>query len=233
MKTKPLSGRTIKSWSKDDQPRYKLRTKGREALSDSELLAILVGSGTASTSALDLCKEILSSVDGDLDSLSLLSIEDLMSFKGVGEAKAITIAAALELGRRRQFQGGRSPVKIMDSTAAFKAIAPMLQDKKQEEFWILFLSHSNQLIQRMKVGLGGISSVIVDTRIIFQKCIQLLSTKIILCHNHPSGQLAASAQDVALTKKIIEGGKILDIQIVDHLIICQGDYFSFKDEGII
>ncbi|MCL4111749.1 UNVERIFIED_CONTAM: hypothetical protein GTU68_008351 [Idotea baltica] len=224
---------TIKTWADDDQPRYKLRHKGSAALSDSELLALLIGSGSSALSAVDLCKEILHSVDGDLNALARLTLSDLMTFKGIGDAKAITISAALELGRRRQLSKVIDRPQITNSRAAYEAIAPMLYDKTHEEFWILYLSRSNRLIERVCMSVGGVSGTVVDPKLIFSKGLQILASTMILCHNHPSGQLKPSSADLRITQKLKDGGVVLDIKVVDHLIIGHRKYLSMADEGLL
>ncbi|MCB0689343.1 MAG: DNA repair protein RadC [Saprospiraceae bacterium] len=233
MKQKPNSILPIKSWAKDDQPRYKMKHKGRDTLSDSELLAILIGSGTQEMTALDVCKAILSSVNGDLENLARLSLGELMKFKGIGEAKAITIAAALELGRRRQGKDNDQRMAITSSRSAFEVLAPNLMDKVHEEFWVLYLNRANQILLRSCVSSGGVSGTFVDPRIIYTKAVELLASSIILCHNHPSGQLKPSQQDISLTKKIKEAGQVLDIAVLDHIIVANQRYFSFADEGLM
>ncbi len=233
MPKKTKSTLSIKSWAEDDQPRYKLLHKGRQSLSDSELLAILIGTGTTDLSAVDLCKMIVASVESDLERLSRLSLGDLMKFKGIGEAKAITIAAALELGRRRQLTDTRQKPQIRDSMSAYEAIAPLLIDKNHEEFWVLYLNRSNQIIGRICVSMGGVAGTYVDPKVVFTKAVELLASSMILCHNHPSGQLKPSQEDIRLTRKLQEAGKVLDILVADHLIIASQKYWSFADEGLI
>jgi DNA repair protein RadC len=233
MPKKTKSTLSIKSWAEDDQPRYKLLHKGRQSLSDSELLAILIGTGTTDLSAVDLCKMIVASVESDLERLSRLTLGDLMKFKGIGEAKAITIAAALELGRRRQLTDTRQKPQIRDSMSAFEAIAPLLIDKNHEEFWVLYLNRSNQIIGRICVSMGGVAGTYVDPKVVFTKAVELLASSMILCHNHPSGQLKPSQEDIRLTRKLQEAGKVLDIMVADHLIIASQKYWSFADEGLM
>lgn len=233
MPKKTKSTLSIKSWAEDDQPRYKLLHKGRQSLSDSELLAILIGTGTTDLSAVDLCKMIVTSVESDLERLSRLSLGDLMKFKGIGEAKAITIAAALELGRRRQLTDTRQKPQIRDSMSAYEAIAPLLIDKNHEEFWVLYLNRSNQIIGRICVSMGGVAGTYVDPKVVFTKAVELLASSMILCHNHPSGQLKPSQEDIRLTRKLQEAGKVLDIMVADHLIIAGQKYWSFADEGLM
>lgn len=224
----------INQWSEDDKPREKLRDKGRNALSNAELIAILIGSGSKSMSAVDLAKQILNSSGNNLNELGKLSIEELVkNFHGIGEAKAITIIAALELGRRRQMSEIRDRPYIKSSRDAFDAIAPMIMDLPHEEFWILMLNRSNQVLKRVQVSLGGVSGTIVDAKIIFKKALEITASAIILCHNHPSGNLRPSSADIEITNKVKEGGKLIDVNVLDHLIVSERGYFSFADEGML
>ena len=223
----------IKDWANDDQPRYKLRVNGAGALSNSELLAILIGSGSPNESAVMLCRRILQYVDQDLNELAQLSLEEIMTFKGIGEAKAITIAAALELGKRRQFQSSKAPQKIVSSAAAYEILAPILDGKRHEEFWVIYLDRANQVLALQHLSLGGVAIAAVDPKLIFKRGLELLASGLILGHNHPSGQLKPSQHDVALTQKIKSAGKLLDINVLDHLILGGGAYFSFADEQIL
>ncbi len=223
----------IKLWAEDDQPRSRLKTKGAGMLSDSELLAILIGSGNVEQTAIEVCQGILASVSNDLDALAKMSLRDLMLFKGIGEAKAVTIAAALELGRRRQMAGIKPRTSISSSRLAYEAIAPYLSDKAHEEFWVLYLNRANHVLDRLCVSQGGVSATFVDARLIFKKAVELLASSLILCHNHPSGQLKPSQHDLELTRKLKEGGKLLDLQVVDHLIVGTRAYISLADEGLM
>lgn len=226
-----LSG--IKSWSANDQPREKLLNRGRESLTDAELIAILIGSGNKELTAVGLSREILKSASNNLHELGRKELSELMHFKGIGEAKAITIAAALEIGRRRQLI---DPIvkPIMDSSrAAYNLIAPLLSDINHEEFWILLMNHGGRLIKRSKISSGGVSQTLVDPKLIFKKALDCLASKIILVHNHPSGSLKPSYQDIGITRKLQKGGKLLDIIIDDHIIISENGYFSFADEGMM
>jgi DNA repair protein RadC len=224
----------INQWSIDDKPREKLRDKGRNALSNAELIAILIGSGSKSMSAVDLAKQILNSSGNNLNELGKLSIEELVNnFHGIGEAKAITIIAALELGRRRQMSEIKDRPYIKSSQDAFNAIAPMIMDLQHEEFWVLMLNRGNQVLKRVQVSLGGVSGTIVDAKIIFKKALEIPASAIILCHNHPSGNLHPSGEDIKITNKVKEGGKLIDINVLDHLIVSERGYFSFADEGML
>lgn len=223
--------RTITQWNEEDRPREKLMLRGKQYLSDAELLAIIIGSGTPKVTAVDLCHEILHFSNNDLVELGKMTVKDLMKFKGIGEAKAISIVAALELGRRRQAENVQKIEKITSSKEAYRILLNYLADLNYEEFWIIYLNKQNKIIGKEKVSAGGIGGTVVDIRIIFKNAIERLATGIILAHNHPSGNLTPSEQDIKLTKKLYEGGRLLDIQIIDHLIISSAGYYSFADEG--
>ena len=221
----------IKDWSDDDKPREKLMLKGKDALSDAELLAILIGSGSRNESAVALSKRILASVD-NLNSLGKLDISQLINFRGIGEAKAITIIAALELGRRRRAEDTVELKKITSSKIAFEIMRPIIGELPHEEFWVLFLNNSNKVISKTQLSKGGISGTIVDTRLVFRLALENRATGLILCHNHPSGNLIPSDADKDITRRIKTAGAILDVKILDHLIITETNYYSFVDEGI-
>ena len=223
----------IKSWAEEDRPREKMLLKGKSTLSDAELLGILISSGIQNMTAVDIGKEILRNVENDLNQLGKLSIKDLSKFKGIGEARAITIVAALELGRRRkETESVKKPV-IKSSNDAFVLMKPMLWDLLHEEFWIITLSRSNQVIKTIQISAGGVAGTVADPKIIFKHALEQLASGIILVHNHPSGNLKPSQEDINLTKKIKEGGRILDIPILDHLIISDNGYYSFADESML
>ncbi|MAX70807.1 MAG: hypothetical protein CMC76_06840 [Flavobacteriaceae bacterium] len=224
---------SIKNWSQDDQPREKLRDKGKDVLSDAELVAILIGSGSRNESAVDLCKRILASVDHNLNALGKLSIKQLMEFKGIGEAKAITIAAAMELGRRRRLEDVVQLDKITSSRSVFDVMQPILGELPHEEFWILYLNNSNKVIQKNQLSKGGITGTLVDVRLVLKTALEVGSTALILCHNHPSGTLKPSEADKNLTHKLKLAAESLDIKVLDHLIITEKAYFSFADENIL
>lgn len=232
MSEKPTSF-SIKNWSQDDQPREKLRDKGRTALSDAELLAILIGSGNRDESAVALCKRIYASVDHNLNALGKLSIQQLMAFKGIGEAKAITIAAALELGRRRRIEDAVQLEKITSSTAVFNLMQPILGDLPHEEFWILYLNNSNKVVQKNQLSKGGITGTLVDVRLVLKNALEFGATALILCHNHPSGALNPSQADKDITQKLKSAAQSLDIKVLDHLIVTEKAYFSFADENLL
>lgn len=232
-----MTGKTasfsIRNWSQDDQPREKLLYKGKGSLSDSELLAILIGSGNREENAVTLSKRILSQVDNNLNDLAKLTIKQLMTFKGVGKAKAITIVAALELGRRRRGEKVLDQNKIGSSTSVFELMQPILGDLPHEEFWIIYLNNSNKVIQKMQLSKGGITGTLVDVRLVLKKAIEVGATGLILVHNHPSGTLKPSEADKQITHKLKQAGLSLDIKVLDHLIITEKAYFSFADEAIL
>lgn len=222
----------IKQWAEDDKPREKLMLKGKQVLSDAELLAILIGSGSRNESAVDLSKRILSSVS-NLKALGRLTLKQLTEFKGIGEAKGITILAAMELGRRRGSEEEVELKKITSSKSAFDIMHPIIGDLMHEEFWVLYLNNSNKVIYKSQLSKGGITGTVVDIRIVFKTAFEQNATSIVLCHNHPSGTLVASDADKQITKKLKEAGKMLEINILDHLIIANSTYMSFADEGIL
>ncbi len=232
MKDFPTS-MAISNWAKEDKPREKLLLKGRAALSDAELIAILIGSGTVSMSAVELSKNILAGADNNLNSLAKLSIKDLEKFKGIGEAKAISIIAALELGKRRKESEPTVKNKISCSKDIFEIMQPHLIDIPHEEFWIILLNRGNQVIKKNQISSGGIAGTVVDVRLIFKIALENLSNSMILIHNHPSGNLKPSQADIDLTKKLKNAGVMMDIPVLDHLIITEKKYYSFADEGIL
>jgi DNA repair protein RadC len=224
---------TIKTWAEEDRPREKLSLKGKNALSDAELVAILIGSGNKNESAVELSKKILASINNNLNKLGKLSINDLTQFNGIGEAKAISIIAALELGRRRKDSEIEKRLIIKSSKDAYNIIADVLSDLPHEEFWVLYLNRKNEVLKKENISKGGVSGTIADSKIIFKSAIEQLASAIILCHNHPSGNLNPSAADISLTKKLKETGIMLDTPVLDHLIIGEKDYFSFADENLM
>lgn len=224
---------SIKEWSENDQPREKLRALGRQVLSDTELMAILIGSGNRTESAIELCKRILNDSQNNLNELAKLSVTDLMKFKGIGEAKAISIIAALELGRRRKSQKVLDKTQITSSNHLYEYIRPVLEDLPHEEFWVILLSRANKIIGKQLIGRGGISETTADIKLIFKKSIENLASAIILAHNHPSGNLKPSQSDLNLTQKVKQAAQLFDINVLDHLIIGDGNYFSFNDEGVL
>jgi DNA repair protein RadC len=223
----------IKSWAEADRPREKLMLHGRRHLTDAELLAILIASGNKDETAVDLSKRMLSFYQNDLDALGKSSISELSKFKGIGEAKGITIVAALELGRRRKETVATPIQKIGSAIDAYQLLWPDFADLNHEEFWILLLNRANHVKSKHLISKGGQSGTIADPKIIFKTALEQNAAYIILAHNHPSGNLKPSTEDVRLTKKLVEGGKMMDLLVVDHLIITDKGYYSFADEGLI
>ncbi len=228
--SKPL---TIKGWSPEDRPREKLLLKGTSALSDAELIAILIGSGTARLSAVDVSKNVMQHVGNQLHELAKLSVKDLTKIKGIGEAKAVTIIASLELGRRRKDVEVQDKPKISSSKDAFDLLFGDLTDLPHEEFWVLLLNRAHRVVKKKRISEGGVSGTVADPKIIFKMALEELASGIIVAHNHPSGNMTASQSDIDLTKKLKEAGKFLEIQLLDHLILCGQKYFSFADEGML
>lgn len=224
---------TLKHWAVQERPREKVLAKGVQNLTDAELLAILMGSGTRNTSAVDLARKILGGVNNNLPELGRKSVSDLQKIKGVGPAKAISILAALELGRRRSGSQYVEKVSIKSSETVFRIFHPVLGDLDHEEFWLLMLNRANRVISRFKVSQGGLSGTVIDTRIILKKALENLASSIIVCHNHPSGNKQASDADVKITEKLKKAAEFLEIKLLDHIIIADKSYFSFADEGLI
>jgi len=224
---------TIRSWALDDRPREKLMNKGKAILSDAELIAILIGSGNREESAVDLSKRILQQTGNNLNKLAKLSLAELMHFKGIGEAKGVTIITALELGKRRHFEERNKVSKVTSSKDVFNLMSSFIGDVEHEEFWVLYLSNSNEILDKNQLSKGGLTATLVDVRLLFKRAIELCAIGVIVCHNHPSGKLQPSASDIQLTKKIQKAGATLDIKILDHLIITEKAYFSFADEEIL
>ena len=223
----------IKSWATDDRPREKLLIKGPMALSDGELLAILIGSGTRELSAVDLARSILASVQNSISELSRLSINELIKFKGIGEAKAINIAAALEIGRRRRLNDSLQKRKILSSRDAFEIMHPLLSDNNYEEFWIITLNRGNMVRRTIRISEGSLAGTVADPKKIFKLALEDNAASIILCHNHPSGNLTPSNKDNEITQKCKSAGLFLDLPVLDHIIIGTDNYFSFADEGLL
>ncbi|HRH57196.1 MAG TPA: DNA repair protein RadC [Chitinophagales bacterium] len=223
---------TIKSWAEEDRPREKLQLKGKQSLSDAELLAIIIGSGNAELSAVELSRQILASVNNDLFELGRKPIDYLLQFKGIGEAKAISIAAALELGRRRAQAESKPQEKIISDKLAFEMMSPILSDLPHEEFWIICLNRNNRFISKHKISSGGVAGTVADMKMIFNIALKELASSIILCHNHPSGNLNPSEQDIKLTKNAREAGKLLEITVLDHIIIAHNNYYSFLNNNL-
>lgn len=224
---------SIKQWAEDDRPREKLLLKGKNALSDAELIAILLRSGNREASAVDLSKEILEKAKNNLIELSKFTTNDFLTFKGIGEAKALSIIAALELGRRRRSAEVIEKSSISGSEDVFNYFMAIVEDYKYEGFWVLLLNRANKIIKHIQISDGGVSGTIADPKKIFKLSIENGASGIVLCHNHPSGNIKPSEQDLKLTKKIVEVGQLLDINVLDHLIIGDNNFFSFADENLI
>ena len=223
--------KSIKEWAADDQPREKMMAKGKSALSNAELLAILLRTGDIGTSAVELSRSILDSVDNDLIALSNLTLDDLMQHKGIGEAKAITIMAALELGKRRRGAEANLPTEVKDSKDSFERFLPFIDDMRQEHFLVMYLNQSNHALKVECLSNGGTTNVIADPKLIFKNALSLGATCLVLGHNHPSGNPRPSEDDRQLTKKLVAAGKLLDINVIDHIIIGNERYYSFRDHG--
>ncbi|MCG9970125.1 RadC family protein [Christiangramia crocea] len=224
---------SIKKWAEADRPREKLLQKGKASLSDSELIAILLGSGSKNESAVELSKRILSSTLNNLNELGKLSVNQLCKFKGVGPAKAVAIVAALELGRRRRLEEALEQKKITSSRSVYEIMLPVIGELPHEEFWIIYLNNSNKVIEKFQISKGGITGTLVDVRITLRKALELGAVSIILIHNHPSGNLKASEADKQLTKKLKTAAESLDIKVLDHIIVTEKSYLSFADEGML
>lgn len=233
---KPITmntNRTIKMWAEDDRPREKMLLKGRQALSDAELLAILIGSGTAARSALEVAQDILSTADNNLNRMGQMTVHDFKKCKGVGDAKAVTLCAAIELGRRRQIVSGKDRVKITSSVAAYEQLKVEFADLMHEEFYVLYLNRGNFVIEKRQLSKGGMAGTVADGKIIFKTALELNACGLILAHNHPSGNKQPSEQDKRLTRQLKEFGKLVEIEVLDHLIVTNEAYYSFADEGIL
>ena len=231
MEYKQLSG--IRSWAEDDRPREKLLLKGRSVLSDAELIAILIASGNNEESAVALSKRILASINNDLNALGKMNVKDLTTFKGIGEAKAISIIAAMELGRRRKESEPQKKAKITSSRMAFEVLYPYVSDLQHEEFWVVFVDRGNRILGVENVSKGGVDGTLADARLIFRPALQHLASGVILCHNHPSGNVNPSQDDIDLTRKLRIAGKSLEIPVLDHIIIGNADFYSFADNGML
>lgn len=224
---------SIKEWAEDDRPREKLMQKGRHTLSDAELMAILISSGNRYETAVDLCKRILSQNSYSLDELAKCTVTDLRKFRGVGEAKAIAIVAAMELGRRRASARKQDMITMDSSEDAYQFIAPTLTDLEHEEFWVLLVNRANKITKKCFISKGGMNSTVVDPKVVFKTALDHGSGGIILCHNHPSGTAKPSEMDLKLTKRLVEGSHILEISLLDHIIVGAKTYFSFADSGLL
>ena len=224
---------TIKDWNEEDRPREKMLSQSKAALTDAELIAILIGAGNREESAVALSQRILAGAGNNLDALGKFSIKELMQFKGIGEAKAISIVAAMELGRRRKDSDPVMLKKITSSNAVYTIMQPVLGDLPHEEFWVLYLNNSNRVLRKMQLSKGGITGTLVDIRLAFKNALEIGAVAIILVHNHPSGTLKPSVADKNLTAKFKNAGESLDVKVLDHIIITEESYYSFADEGIL
>ena len=232
MQEKPTSF-SIKHWAADDKPREKLLVKGRAALSDAELIAILISSGNREESAVELSKRILAQAGNNLNELGKLSVQQLMQFKGIGQAKAVAITAALEVGRRRRDQDILKIAKVSGSRSAYELLSPLIGELPHEEFWIVYLNNSNKVLHKEQLSKGGITGTLVDVRLVLKQALEHSAVGLILAHNHPSGTLKPSNSDRQITEKLKAAAQALDIKVLDHLILTQKAYFSFADEGIL
>lgn len=223
----------LTTWAEEDRPREKLLHKGKQSLTDAELLAIILSTGSREETAVGLAKRILRAVDHNLHELGRMEIGELKKFKGIGAAKAISIIATLELGRRRQLSDVKERPKISSSQDAYRLLSPLVQDLKHEEFWILLLNRSNRVVAREQISRGGVSGTVVDAKVIFKKALDVLASSIILCHNHPSGNLKPSQSDLTITRKLKQAGENLEVTVLDHLIISELGFYSFADEGTL
>jgi len=233
MKAKESSALPIKKWAADDKPREKLRDRGCDSLSDAELVAILIGSGTRDQSAVSLAKQIMANAGHSISKLSNYSLHQLMSFRGIGEAKAIAILAAFELGRRNKIDTKAKRLPIKDSAGACRILRPKIGHLQHEEFWILYLNNANHVIYEFQLSKGGITGTLVDVRLLLKKALEVGAVALVLAHNHPSGTLVPSKADKEITRKIQQGAKVMDIKILDHLILSSEDYFSFADQNLL
>ncbi len=224
---------TINNWAEDDRPREKFAKKGRSALSNAELIAILIGSGSRNESAVDLAKRILAFANNDLNALARMNVKELCKFKGMGEAKAISILAALEIGARKQQATALTKNQITNSKTLHEILKPMMADLPHEEFWVIYLNKANKILSIEAISKGGVAGTVADVKIIFKKAIELLASSIMLAHNHPSGNLKPSNADIELTRKMRDTGKIMEIEVLDHIIISENGYYSFSDEGML
>jgi DNA repair protein RadC len=224
---------SIKSWSEEDRPREKLLIKGPKSLSDAELITIFIRTGTRDQNALEIARVILNNAGNDLNALADLSILQLTKIRGVGKAKAITIAAALELGRRRKESSASGKKKLTTSRDAYDYLYPLLADQKQEIFYLILLARNHQPIRYREISRGGVSATVIDPKVVFNYALEELASSIIICHNHPSGNTQPSQQDIDLTRKIRDGARLLEIDLLDHIIFTNSSFYSFADEGLI
>ncbi len=225
--------KSIKNWTEDERPREKMLQKGAAALTDAELLAILISSGTREKSALDLARDILGMANNNLKELGRLNVLELQKVKGIGEARGITICAAMELGRRRQISEGLERITIQSSKEAASIVLPLLQDLNHEVFCVIYLNQARRVLKYELISSGGITSTVVDVRMILKNCLLYNANQMIIAHNHPSGSTKPSVADKELTNRLSEAAKLMDIKLLDHLIIAGGEYLSLSDEGIM
>lgn len=226
-------GTTIKDWSVEDRPREKLLQTGTQSLSNSELIAIILGSGTKDLNAVQLARNLMISVDNNLHALGKLGIDDLTKLKGIGTAKAISLLAALELGTRRTNAYAGTRVSIKDSQSAFDLLYPILGELEHEEFWIVILNRAHKVLKKQKISQGGLTGTVIDTRIILKYALDQKATSLIISHNHPSGNTKPSEADLSITRKIGDAARLMDIQLLDHIIIAGKSYLSLSDEGLM
>ena len=224
---------TIRQLAEEDRPREKMMTKGSEALSDAELIAILIGSGNADESAVTLSQRMLASCRGDLNSLGKWGLENFCTFKGMGPAKSLTVMAALELGRRRKLQERKERTRITSSVDIYELFHPLMADLPTEEFWVLLLNRSNRVIDKVRISSGGIDQTTADVRTILREALLARATQMVLIHNHPSGNIQPSQEDKRITERIKGAGRLMNISVIDHVIVTDGAYYSFNDEGIL
>jgi len=224
---------SIRNWAVEDRPREKMMNKGIQSLSDSELIALLIGSGTHKISAVELARQVLNKAGNNLDKLGKFSISDLKKLKGIGQARATSIVAALELGRRRKSTETPEAEKITGSADVFNLMHPALSDLSYEEFWVLMLNRANRVIEKHRVSQGGITGTVTDIRMILKMALENLATSLILCHNHPSGNLQPSEADISITRRLKESASLMDITLLDHIIVAGRKYFSFADESLL
>lgn len=224
---------TIKSWSATEQPREKFIQNGASALSTTELIAILIRSGTVHRSAISLARELLDKANNNLSTMAKMEVDDLVNIKGIGKTKAITLLASIELGKRRYMEQAQVRIKLSSSHEVFHLMKPIMEDLQIEQFWVLYLNNANSIIDKQRISEGGMTATVVDVRLIFKYALRANATAIILCHNHPSGSLIPSKADQNITDKIVKAAKYMDVQVLDHLIITEESYFSFADEARI
>lgn len=222
---------SIKDWAEEDRPREKMMEKGEQALSNAELLAILIGSGTTKKSAVELMRDVMDSCGNRLSRLSQLSLEELTAFNGIGPAKAITLKAAAEMARRRTLETSDDLVSISNAEETYKIMYPIMRDLPHEEFWVLLLNNSTKLLKKVKMSSGGLSATAIDIRLVLKEALLANATHFIVCHNHPSGSLRPSSDDIHITRSLNEAAKLLKIHLIDHVIITDGKYYSFYEEG--